>query len=89
MLKESSAKNIDKAKRGKLQVSFPFQSLNTNEAPLSAPTTGCHPCTGSNIYMSPFDRFHIRNCEKEIELLKLVEHIPELKGRCNTEDEEH
>ena len=63
-------------------------SNDFKQANLQTANPNAHPCSGSDQYLSLFDRFHERNVKKDVEVLRRIEHIPELKGRFNTEVEE-
>ena len=81
---EVTAANVELAKSGKLSVLFPFLEDNT---PAKCTLSGLdsHPVTGSNIQLALFDTFHQGNTKSEVESLRRIGCIKELKGILNSQ----
>ena len=75
--------NIALALGNKLHISFPFlEKVGTKSNPVDI---GCHPITGSDACLVLFDRFHESNTSSEVESLRPITCVKELRGKINSE----
>ena len=81
---ESNSENIENAKSGSLSVSFPFLEDNT-PAKLELSDSDSHPVTGSNVRLALFDVFHQSNTNSDVESLRRIGCVRELKGNLNSQ----
>ena len=81
---ESTVENIEKAKSGDLNVSFPFL-LDNKGIEEQSTDLNCHPVTGSNVRLSLFDVFHQSNTKNDKEVLRRIGCVKELKGIVNSQ----
>ena len=76
------------ATNGNLERSFPWMKPTEHLKCGENNDLNCHPVTGSERHFCLFDRFHEKNTNSEIEILRRVTIIPELNCQINTQVEE-
>ena len=81
---EPSQENVRLALNGHLEISFQWLDRN-EEAREDVYGSEGHPVTKSNIYLALFDRFHESNTNKEVEALRRIGCVRELRGKINSE----
>ena len=81
---EDTAENIEKAMSGNLTVSFPFLEDST-PAHQQLIDSDSHPVTGSNVRLALFDVFHQGNTNCNVESLRRIGCVKELKGFLNSQ----
>ena len=87
MIAEPTKVNVQNAIDGILEVSLPW--IETRKNPSSKGNKGdLHPVSGSEQHLCLFDRLHERNAKKEVEILRRVTNVKELKGKLNTQKDE-
>ena len=84
MFAESNSENIENAKSGSLSISFPFLEDNT-PAKLEFSDTDSHPVTGSNVRLALFDISHQSNTNSDVESLRRIGCVKELKDNLNSQ----
>ena len=89
MVVAPSEENIKQARDGNLLVSLPWlsDSETANQQPSSAAERQ-HPVSGSDTRLCLFDRLHERNVKKDVEVLRRITNIKELKGKLNSQKDE-